>query len=237
MTDCRIPETDEEFENLRDKLLLATVEERDLFNRYLDKTLTTDEFLDKQGVQLFIKIGFWIPNVPSVKAIIGSYKKFGITAEPVKGSCWHTSTMVAVNHDGVQYSVDDHGEYFKTNRKENIEHSIKHLELLRTHYHERIKEVYDYLKTKTDDDIWVMAGGGSQLQAFFGNKDGYIAILYFDMDTYIKLGDKNVTKARMIKTKDYTLSVQSEQNNRYFDDCTIENLKISKSDYARNRII
>jgi len=233
MTDCRIPETDEEFENLREKLLLATVEERDLFNRYLNKTLTPDEFLDKQGVQFFIRIGFFIPIVPSIKAIIRSYSQLGIIAEPLKGSCWHTSTMVAVNHDGVQYSIDDRGEYFKTNNKEKVEHSLHHLELLRTHYHERVKEVYDYLKTKTDDDIWVMAGGGSQLQAFFGNKDGYIAILYLDMDTYIKVGDTNATKARMIKTKDYTLSVQFEHNNHYFDDCTIENLEISKSDYVR----
>lgn len=233
MTDYRQPETAEEYQALVDNLIVATAEERDIFNRFLNQTLTGEEFIDCRCFELFVKIGFYIPNVPSMKAMLRSYADFGIEAEPLKGSCWHTATMVAINYDNVQYAVDDRGEYFLHNKKRSIEHAINHYQLLSTYYHTHIKEIYNYLKTKTTDDIWVMAGGGAQLQAFFGTKDGYIAILYLDMDDYVSLDVDDAEKAEIINKKKYSLSVQFSHNNHYFDKCPLKNFKIQKSDCER----
>jgi hypothetical protein len=95
-----------------------------------------------------------------------------------------------------------------------------------------VKEVYDYLKTKTSDDIWAMVSGG---QVFFGHKDGYIAILYFDSGDYVKLGVQDDKKALKISTKKYTLAVQFSKNNHYFHKHTLKNFKIQKSDCEKNK--
>lgn len=50
-------------------------------------------------------------------------------------------------------------------------------------YHEKIKFIYDFLVAKNIGDIWVMSGGGMQIQAFFGNSTGYLGILYLNLDS------------------------------------------------------
>jgi hypothetical protein len=232
MTDYRNAETVEEITILKENFKLATVEERDMFTRYLDQTLPAEEFISNGGFELFVRLGYFIPNVPSINALIGSYEDFGVKAEPLKGSSWHTPTMVSINHDGVQYGLDDNGKYFLDNDKTRIENNIYQFQLISQHYHQRVKEVYDYLKTKTNDDIWAMVSGG---QVFFGHKDGYIAILYFDSGDYVKLGVHDDKKALKISAKKYTLAVQFSKNNHYFDKHTLKNFKIQKSDCEKNK--
>ena len=232
MADYREPTTNEEFEIIKDNLALATLSERDMFKRYLNKSLPAEEFIENGGFELFVRLGYFIPNVPSINALIGSYEDFGVKAEPLKGSSWHTPTMVAINHDGVQYGLDDNGKYFLDNDKTKIENNIYQFQLISQHYHQRVKEVYDYLKTKTNDDIWAMVSSG---QVFFGHKDGYIAILYFDSGDYVKLGVHDDKKALKISTKKYTLAVQFSKNNHYFDKHTLKNFKIQKSDCEKNK--
>lgn len=232
MTDYRNAETVEEITILKENFKLATVEERDMLTRYLDQTLPAEEFISNGGFELFVRLGYFIPNVPSINALIGSYEDFGIQADPLKGSCWHTPTMVAINHDGVQYGLDDKGVYFLDNDKKRIEQNIHEFKLISSHYHQRVKEVYDFLKLKTADDVWVMVSGG---HVFFGHKDGYIAILYFDSGDYVKLGVHDDKKALKINTKKYTLAVQFSKNNHYFDKHTLKNFKIQKSDCEKNK--
>lgn len=229
MTNYRNAETADEISNFALKLTSASVDERSLFTRFMNKQLSDQEFLDLNCFPLLIKLGYLIPNVPSTKALIGSYADFGITTEPLKGGCWHSSTMVAVNHDGVQYALDDKGSYFADNDKKTITMIINNYQLMSGHYHNRIKEVYDHLKTKTTDDIWVMVSGASSLQAFFGNKDGYLAILYLDKADYIKIDSKDQTKIDHINTVRYTLNVQFSHNNHYFENAPFKNLKIQYS--------
>jgi len=229
MTDYRIVETADEMTNFASNLLKANAEERNIFTRFLNKQLTNQEFIDLNCFPLFIKLGYYIPNVPSTKALIGSYADFDIVAEPLKGGCWHSSTMVAVNHDGVQYALDDRGTYFSDNDKKTITDVIHHYRLMNTHYHIRIKEVYDYLKIKTSDDIWVMVSASSSLQAFFGNKEGYLAIMYFDKADYIAVDSNDEIKINRINTVKYTLNVQFEHNNHYFENAPFKNLKIQYS--------
>lgn len=233
MSNYRAIQTPEEMQIFLDNVVKASQEEKDLVNSFINRTITAEDFIDKDVPTLLMKLEYFVDGSPSLNAIIGSYEDYGIKAEPLKGGNWHTKTMVAIHHDGVQYSVDDGGLYFLDNDKQRIEHSLYHYQLLSTHYHERVKEVYDYLKTKMTDDIWAMSGGGSQLQVFFGNKDGYIGILYFDDDQYVKVGVENAKKAAIIANKKYTLVVQSAANNHYFENYANPNIKVRKSDTVR----
>ena len=72
----------------------------------------------------------------------------------------------------------------------------KYIEI-RDSYHPLIKRVYNAILEQLPQvgDIWVMSGGGMQLQAFFGNKNGYLGILYFGME---KQKDKGNQKWSMV---------------------------------------
>lgn len=146
--------------------------------------------------------------------IIDTFAKKGFEAVEVKGNSRWGKHMYAIWHDDVQYAIDYHGQ---TDKKGNpdIEHSGKHLKIMinSQDYHQKIKKIYDYLMQQDIGDIWVMSGGGMQVQAFFGNSKGYIAILYLEMDTVKKPKEKN-----------HTLVVNGAPNDKYF------NGKVSKFD-------
>jgi hypothetical protein len=230
MKDYRIAKTPAELQKLLDNITAASLSDQDVFNRYINKKITFEEFSQKNGYKILFSLGYFIVDTPSTSAIIGSYADLGIIVEPVVGNAWHTKTMVAINYDNVQYAIDDRAEYLLDTDKSVIEKRIKDFNLLKMYYHSRIKRIYDYLVTRTADDVWVLVGGGSQLTAFFGNKHGYIAILYLDDPEYMNPDIIDVRKTEKIKSKKYTLAIQFSRNNHYFDDCLIKNLKIEKSD-------
>lgn len=139
--------------------------------------------------------------------VIDTFKKHDLDIVEVKGNSRFGKHMHAIWHDGVQYSIDYHGNMDK-NDNPDIEHSVKHLKIMLNSevYHQKIKKIYDYLMGLNIGDIWVMSGGGCQIQAFFGNKNGYVAILYLDMD--------NIKKP---KQSNHTLQVNFAQNDKYFN--------------------
>jgi hypothetical protein len=107
--------------------------------------------------------------------LVEAYREYGLEVTAPKGNCWFGKTMVCTEHDGVPYCMDGHsnGDYA---------HGVRHRQLIIERHHERIKSVYEYCKALGVGDIWVLSGGGGQLQAFFGNNTGYLAILYLDME-------------------------------------------------------
>lgn len=214
--DYRYPETIEEIQKFKNKLSCATMTQRDLFARFMSGNYAWNDFQADNGCKTLVDLGYYISTRPPIESIITAYFDFGIVAEPIKGSAWHTVSMVAVNHDGIQYGLDDRGRYALEKDKNSIEHAIKHFKLLSSHYHNRIKTVYDHIKSQTSDQIWVLAGGGMQLQASFGNKDGYIATLFLDIDSYVKVGVENPQRAKSISLKKYELSMNSDKFNDYF---------------------
>lgn len=139
--------------------------------------------------------------------VIDAFKKKNFDITEVKGNSRHGEHMVAIWHDGVQYAVDYHGHLDSKNNPD-IDHGAKHLKIMIESevYHTKIKQIYDYLMKQNIGDIWVMAGGGMQVQAFFGNKSGYVGMLYLEMD--------NIKKP---KEKEHTLVVNGEKNDKYFN--------------------
>lgn len=139
--------------------------------------------------------------------VVDTFKKHGFDITDVKGNSRWGEHMHAIWHDGVQYAIDYHG-HKDDKGNPDIAHSAGHLKTIigSEVYHEKIKKIYDHLMSLNIGDIWVMSGGGAQIQAFFGNKTGYVAILYLEME--------NVKKP---KNKNHTLTVNWAKNNRYFN--------------------
>ena len=224
--DYRHPETPEEIKNVKAKLSVATYEQKNLFARFMAGDYEWAEFQADNGCKTLVELGYYISTRPSIEFIIAAYSDFGIIAEPVKGGAWHTQSMVAVNHDGIQYGLDDRGRYALDNDKNSIEHAIMHFKLMSSHYHNRIKAIHDHLMTKTSDPIWVLAGGGYQMQASFGNKNGFIASLGLDLNSFVKVGVENAQRSKTISVKQYELSMNETNFAQYFSDFNIDNINV-----------
>lgn len=93
-------------------------------------------------------------------------------------------------------------------------------------YHPLVKKIYEEIKQFPNiGDVWAMEGGGMQSQVFFGNKTGYLAILYLDM--------KN-SKAKL--RKNYTLQVNWHKNDILFKNFKVDGIKVKTSfeTYGKN---
>lgn len=146
--------------------------------------------------------------------LVSAYAKHGLIVERPKGGSWHSKTMMAAPHDGVQYCVDNHGHHLKAGREDSILHGIWHREQLIKRHHAMIKTIYEYCVALEVGDIWVLCSGGAQLQAFFGNKTGYLAILYLDMEDENERVDDDYLKA--VGNQKLTLQVNWKHNNPLF---------------------
>lgn len=90
-----------------------------------------------------------------------------------------------VVHDGIRYHIylmksnSHHGMRTQDSAKEEA----NDLRGLIEKYHSVVKLIHDKMKAELPgmENLWVMEGGGMQHQAFFGNENGYIAILYLGM--------------------------------------------------------
>lgn len=151
--------------------------------------------------------------------------KYNIVPCPVMGATSSLKKGSAINYDGVQYAICFH--YDDLERKEYfISHGVSHFEQIKARHHEKIKSVYDFMMESQDikHPIWVMIGGKAEIQAFFGNEDGYIAILYLDYDDYNDYGYKN----KGIKNK-FTMITQNRVNDFIFEDFKNPKIKVVKS--------
>lgn len=152
-------------------------------------------------------------------------KKYDIVPCPIMGSTSNLKKCCAINYDGVQYAICFH--YDDIERKEYfISHGASHFKQMKARHHEKIKSVYNYLMENQNvkHPIWVMIGGKAEIQAFFGNEDGYIAILYLDYDDHNNYGYKNTGKKN-----NFTMITQNRVNDFIFEDFKNPEIKVVKS--------
>lgn len=114
---------------------------------------------------------------------IEMWAAFGLAVSIPKGRCEFSDSLMLAEHGGVPYCVDDHSKWFKDKSTENIDRSLRHLRMAIEVYHEKIKNVYEYCTELGKGPVWVMMGGGAQVQAFFGCAEGYLAILFLDLES------------------------------------------------------
>lgn len=150
-----------------------------------------------------------VPYLPAL------YAGEGLAVTKAKGS--RDQTMMAHMHDGVQYTMDDYG-------KLDVSRSAGHLKMIIDRHHSVVKQVYDYCVALDVGDIWAMSGGGCQLQVFFGNRTGYLAILYLDMDDS-SMGKAYAEGATSRPKSDWVLQVQSNKNDPLFANMNIPGVK------------
>ena len=178
-----------------------------------------DQLLKEAGVPVF-------PD--NFEELVALYRTHGLEVTSPKGKSRHGDTMVCAEHDGVPYCMDAHGNL------NSIAHGIKHRELTIARHHAKVKAIYDYCQNLGVGDIWVLCGGGAQLQAFFGNKTGYLAILYLDLED---LGEQErmADYLALCGNKTHTLQVNWAKNDVLFEGkfaCPGVALRTSKATYG-----
>lgn len=160
---------------------------------------------------------------------IKAFSIYGIEVMPVIGASWYMKQASSIYYDGVQYAICIHSDQYEKNLK-SVAHGVNHLEQIKQRHHNLVKDVYNFLKTQPElGDIWVMVGGGCQIQAFFGNTSGYIGILYLDMDTPIENQLVNNDYLKAIGNEKFTLVANFEKNNKYFKGFKNPKIKFMKS--------
>jgi len=117
---------------------------------------------------------------PSFEELAAEYATRGLVVEAPKGDWKPGKTMVCCPHDGVPYCVDAHPTQ---NETPDWDYGIKHRAMMIERHHAMIRAVWEHCQTALGDDVWVLCGGGCQLQAFFGGKNGYLGILYLDLES------------------------------------------------------
>jgi hypothetical protein len=102
--------------------------------------------------------------------------KLGLEVTPPQGSSWHSQHMVCAAHDGVPYCLALNDYRGKLDESKVASSMKRREDIIRLH-HQEVKAVYEHF-TRLDEPVWAMCGGGLNRQVFFGNKEGYLAILY-----------------------------------------------------------
>lgn len=159
--------------------------------------------------------------------LVQLYASVGAMVTNPKGKSWHSRTLVCEEHDGVPYCMDSHGE----RGLRNIMHGVTHRKMMIERHHTKIKAIYEYCVGLGVGDICVLSGGGSQLQAFFGNDTGYLAILYLDLEDLAE--NKRLTDNGYLAAcgnESHTLRVNWGKNNKLFmNQCKIPGVDVQKS--------
>ncbi len=128
--------------------------------------------------------------------------------------------------DGMQYVAD---VYDFNNVKQFID---KYKRIQR--HNDIIEKVYKYIESKYGKEIWIMSGGGAQLQAFYGNNTGYLATLYLDMEDPDDNDDLEAAGRGDGST--FTLTVNGSKNDKNFKDLHISKVEVlySRDLYGRS---
>jgi hypothetical protein len=126
------------------------------------------------------------------------FKKAGLKVEkPVGIGKEHDRDTVCLMLDGVPYHMYlmKSSSYHKKRQQEDADKEVKEFRELVEKYHPLIKRVHTAFKEQFEglDDLWVLSGGGAQLQAFFGSNGKYIGILYLGMKGQKANPDKECT--------------------------------------------
>lgn len=178
----------------------------------------------KRLYEMLQDLGLWKPEPKqSYDDRVEMYRKFGLEVTIPKGRCGFSENLMCAPYDGVPYCIDDHGNFFKNCDDRSILKGIRHREMMIERHHEQIKQVYEHCTSLDRGDIWVLCGGGAQMQAFFGCSNGYLAILYLSLE-----GAPSSTpeELRALSKKSLTLQPQFEHNEPLFKGLKIPGVKV-----------
>ena len=153
----------------------------------------------------------------------------GLAVVPAKGAPRGDEHLVSAEHDGVPYSHNLRDCFGKPDASK-LDHALLHRHLTIERHHALVKAIYDHCANQGVGDIWAMCGGGCQLQVFFGNHTGYLAILYLDLedlDEQERLSESGYLAA--VGNETCTLVVNWARNNPLFRNFSHPRIKVRES--------
>jgi hypothetical protein len=162
-------------------------------------------------------------------ALAALYLPHGLSVTTPKGNSRWGETMVCAEHDEVPYCMNAYGgeNTDPDTLKRSVEHSVTHRALTIERHHALIKAIYKYCVGLEVGDIWVLCGGGAQLQAFFGNQSGYLAILYLDLED-IESQESMSEYLASCGNKTFLLQVNGAANDKLFEGrFNVNNIELS----------
>lgn len=181
--------------------------------RWLDQAVETTKVIRGREMEYFLD----------------QYRQYGLDVEVSKGPRPY-SFSVTHHHDGVPYALYHNQAQVGKFDTSKVHHNMEHILPLIERHHAMIKGVYDHLKAQVEGELWVLSGGGAQLQAFFTNNTGYLGILYLDMVNLreqTRLSDSGLLKAS--GNESFTLTPNFSHNNILFKDMKVSGVRVRRA--------
>lgn len=152
------------------------------------KQLVVDRIEAMSAAELLAEFGPTPRERPTFEQLAAVYAARGLAVTRPAGNWSFGRSMVCAAHDGVPYCMDAHPDQSEPDWDRGIRHRAHTIK----RHHRMVKAIHEHCELTTGADVWVLCGGGSQLQAFFGNRSGYLAILYLPMgDLDVQWTDSN----------------------------------------------
>ncbi|MNR71343.1 hypothetical protein D3C71_19580 [compost metagenome] len=145
----------------------------------------------------------------------------GLEVTPPQGASAWCAQMACATHDAVPYcmSSTDGAGGVDPNR---VPRGIHRRQLIIERHHSMVKPVYDYCMQQGLGPVWAMCGGGAQLQVFFGNAQGYIAILYLSLEA----GECDPEYLKAVGNETFSLVVQGAQKDKFFEGFDVPGVRL-----------
>ncbi len=139
----------------------------------------------------------------------------GLAVSRPPNPSWHSQHMVCLPDDDVPYCLALNNAFGKL-EPSKLAGAVRKLVLVQARHHVRVKAVYQAMMARGCGPLWVMVGGGAQLQVFFGNDRGYVAILYLDLESEAEQQASEGYLAACGRSA-FTLQVNGKDNDAFFE--------------------
>lgn len=150
-----------------------------------------------------------------------AWRALGLDPLPVPGRKPKAAdTMLCFSHDNVPYCLDHYGQ------AERLARCSRRRRLIIERHHHKVKTIFEHAQARSSTPIWVLCGGGSQLQAFFGSVDGYLAILYLDLQDlqeHVVLASSGYLKA--VGNEAYSLVLERVASKHVFEGLSVPGVR------------
>lgn len=112
------------------------------------------------------------------------YLRLGLSLRPIRGICDALEDLdfaYATYCEGVQYVLNDFGEFEETFDSTDMMNCIENLDsIANSSRHDYVVQVKNYIESKLKKPVWCMVGTEPQLGVAFGTENGYVAQLIMD---------------------------------------------------------
>lgn len=158
---------------------------------------------------------------------IEMWASYGLNVAVPGGRCEFSESLMLAEYDGVPYCVDEHSKLVRKGSDRDIHQSISHRQMMIDCYHDKIKSVYNHCLSLNRGPVWVLAGGGARVQAFFGCDQGCLAVLRLDMQDVPR---NTEAERNELNKRSHSLVPQFRNHEALFEQFNIPGIKVKIRD-------